>query len=413
MKTAISNIKTSREYRFVPLRFALVTLALCAFAFAQRTQAVNPPPDGGYPGGNTAEGQQALLSLTTGTYNTAGGWLSLKTDTTGNFNTATGAGALFATTADENTATGAGALLSNTSGEGNTANGAFALFNNTDHSFNTATGFQALFTNRTGQDNTATGVQALFFNDGAPSNNEASYNVAFGDYTLFSNTTGYANSAFGSGAMASNTSGSFNTAAGYQALGQAVDSGDGTVATGNYNTAVGERALSGVTTGSSNATLGAEAGSEVNTASNVICIGAFVPGISSVMGEVDHSCYIGNIYRGTVDLNTAVPVLVDQDGKLGTQGFDGTKMVLPGPHGGHPQPMSNEFRGEHRKVEELKAWITKLDSRGVRQEATIAEQRKQLEILATQLKEQAAEIQKVTAQVKTSTPRPALVRNDR
>ena len=240
-----------------------------------------------------------------------------------------------------------------------------------------------------------------FFNDGDPTNNEASYNSAFGNDALFSNTTGYGNSAFGSGAMASNTSGSFNTAAGFQALGQAVNAGDGTVATGNYNTAVGERALSGVSTGSYNATLGAEAGSEVNTASNVICIGAFVPGISSVAGEVDDSCYIGNIYHGTVDLNTAVPVLVDQDGKLGTQGFDGTKMVLPGPHNGHRQPVSNEFRGE---VDELKARITTLDSRDVRQEAIIADQRKQLEILATQLKEQAAQIQKVTAQVKTSKP---------
>ena len=381
------------------MKINTVLSVLIAFTISPMAHAVSPAPDGGYPGGNTAEGQQALLSLTTGTYNTAVGWFSLKTNTTGNFNTATGAGALFATTADENTATGAGALFSNTSGEGNTANGAFALFNNTDHSFNTATGFQALFTNRTGQDNTATGVQALFFNDGAPSNNEASYNVAFGDYALFSNTTGYANSAFGSGAMASNTSGSFNTAAGFQALGQAVSAGDGTLATGNYNTAVGERALGGVTTGSYNATLGVEAGSEVNTASNVICIGAFVRGISSVMGEVDHSCYIGNIYHGGVDFNTAVPVFVDQDGKLGTQGFDGTKMVLPGSHRGDPQPMSNEFRREHRNVQELKAWITKLDSRGVRQEAIIAEQRKQLEILATRFKEQAAQIQKVSAQV--------------
>jgi len=117
------------------------------------------------------------------------------------------------------------------------------------------------------------------------------------------------------------------------------------------------------------------------------------------MGEVDHSCYIGNIYHGGVDFNTAVPVFVDQDGKLGTQGFDGTKMVLPGSHRGDPQPMSNEFRREHRNVQELKAWITKLDSRGVRQEAIIAEQRKQLEILATRFKEQAAQIQKVSAQV--------------
>jgi len=197
--------------------------------------------------------------------------------------------------------------------------------------------------------------------------------------------------------MASNTSGSFNTAAGYQALGQAVDAGDGVVATGNYNTAVGERALGGVTTGGYNATLGAEAGSKVNIASNVICIGAGVPGISSVVGEVDDSCYIGNIYNAPVDLNTAVPVFVDQDGKLGTQGFDGTKMVLPSPHGGHPQSMLNEFRGEHRKVEELQVRMTELDCRLATQEATITAQQKQIDVLMARLKEQAAQIQKVSA----------------
>ena len=36
-------------------------------------RAVNPPPDGGYPGGNTAEGQNALLSLNNDIYNTATG----------------------------------------------------------------------------------------------------------------------------------------------------------------------------------------------------------------------------------------------------------------------------------------------------------------------------------------------------
>ena len=45
-----------------------------------RAQAVNPPPDGGYPGFNTAEGQNALLSLdtSTGFANTAVGALSLQ-----------------------------------------------------------------------------------------------------------------------------------------------------------------------------------------------------------------------------------------------------------------------------------------------------------------------------------------------
>ena len=77
---------------------------------------VVPAPDGCYPGFNTAEGQSALLSLTTGVANTAVGWFSLKSNAEGNFNTATGAGTLLLNTGDENTATGAGALLSNSTG---------------------------------------------------------------------------------------------------------------------------------------------------------------------------------------------------------------------------------------------------------------------------------------------------------
>src|ERR1700751_2208514 len=84
----------------------LIPPVLVCFALLPRAQAVSPAPDGGYPGGNTAEGQAALLSLTTGGYNTAVGYLSLRSDTTNSFNTAIGAGTLFANTADENTATG-------------------------------------------------------------------------------------------------------------------------------------------------------------------------------------------------------------------------------------------------------------------------------------------------------------------
>ena len=100
----------------------LIFLLACILALAT-SQAVTPPPDGGYPGGNTAEGQNALLSLTAGTYNTAVGWFSLQSNLTGNLNTAIGAGTLLANTADANTATGAGALLNNTSGANNTAAG--------------------------------------------------------------------------------------------------------------------------------------------------------------------------------------------------------------------------------------------------------------------------------------------------
>jgi hypothetical protein len=117
---------------------------LACFALPQSTLAVVPAPDGGYPGFNTAEGQKALFSLTTGVANTAVGWQSLRTLATGNFNTGVGAGTLALNTADENTATGAGALLSNTTGIDNTAHGAFALFSNTMGGENTATGHFAI-----------------------------------------------------------------------------------------------------------------------------------------------------------------------------------------------------------------------------------------------------------------------------
>jgi hypothetical protein len=88
-----------------------ILITLACFTFLPKAQPVSPPPDGAYPGGNTAEGLSALLGLSGGSYNTALGFLSLERNITGRFNTATGAGTLLVNTADENTATGAGALL--------------------------------------------------------------------------------------------------------------------------------------------------------------------------------------------------------------------------------------------------------------------------------------------------------------
>src|SRR5437016_2663669 len=96
--------------------FALSSLALCELA-----QAVSPPPDGGYPANNTAEGDFALFSLTTGGSNTANGYAALYNNTTGSGNTANGDSALGA----------------NTTGFGNTANGDSALGNNTTGGSNT------------------------------------------------------------------------------------------------------------------------------------------------------------------------------------------------------------------------------------------------------------------------------------
>src|SRR5215472_14274254 len=74
--------------------FRVVVLALACFALLPNARAVNPPPIGGYPGGNTAEGQSALLNLTTGTFNAGIGLFSLLDNATGNFNTGVGAGTL-------------------------------------------------------------------------------------------------------------------------------------------------------------------------------------------------------------------------------------------------------------------------------------------------------------------------------
>jgi hypothetical protein len=311
--------------RSIKINISLSVLLI--FALSSTSQAVSPSPDGGYPGGNTAEGQSALLSLTTGTYNTAVGLFSLMSNTDGQFNTAIGAGALLANTAAINTAAGSGALLNNTTGFRNTADGAFALFNNTNGSINsafgayallhntegtqnTAMGDQALFTNTTGQDNTAIGYQALFFNDGDPNNLEGSDNCAFGSYALGNSTTGDSNSAFGWSALGHNTIGFNNTAIGALALSSNTDH--------HANTAVGTRAMQNAT-GGFNIGLGVQAGFNITTANNVICIG-------SGGDNIDNSCFIGNIYSNIQPVIGTDPdyVTIASNGRLGRSNFNGS-----------------------------------------------------------------------------------------
>lgn len=275
----------------------LVRLVLACFALFQSAQAVSPPPDGGYPGGNTAEGQNALLNLTTGMYNTAVGLFSLESNVTGNLNTAIGAGTLSANTADNNTATGAGALLNNTTGSFNTAAGVFALFDNTTGGSNTANGFAALGNNTTGSFNTANGVNTLI------NNTTGANNTATGYQTLSNNTTAFGNTATGYRGLTSNTNGAGNTANGAGALQNNT--------TGGANTAIGSAALFNNTTGDSNTALGNSAGFGVTTASSVICIGTFGANVSN-------TTWIGNVYGVTTQNGTTAPVIVSADGQLGT-----------------------------------------------------------------------------------------------
>ena len=81
------------QFRTAILPF-LIAFMLSCFGLSPKLLAVVPAPDGGYPGGNTAEGDNALFSLTTGTSNTAIGFAALGSNTTGDFNTAEGFGAL-------------------------------------------------------------------------------------------------------------------------------------------------------------------------------------------------------------------------------------------------------------------------------------------------------------------------------
>ncbi len=71
---------------FAPCAFLLIAIVLTCFQLSPTAQAVNPAPDGGYPGNNTAEGTDALFNNTTGGTNTATGFDVLHNNTTGSDN---------------------------------------------------------------------------------------------------------------------------------------------------------------------------------------------------------------------------------------------------------------------------------------------------------------------------------------
>jgi hypothetical protein len=351
-----------------------ILIGILCIGLLPKVEAVVPPPDGGYPNFTTAEGTNALKNLSSGVANSALGWYSLFTNTSGSYNTGVGAGTLlFNNNGEENTAIGVAALLLNTDGLQNTAIGAVALLNN--------------------------GI-------------------------------GIENTAIGDSALQNNTEGGGNTATGFQTLSSNID--------GDLNTAYGDKALRFNTSGSNNTALGNSAGNGVTTADHVICIGA-------QGANVSNTTWIGNVYGATTQSVTTAPVIVSDTGQLGTvvsserfkkdistmekasevilslrpvtfhykTDAQGTPqfgliaeevakvnpaLVLPDKEG-KPYTVRydavnamllNEFLKEHRKNEE---------------------QQKQINVLTAQLKEQAAQIQKVSAQLETSKPAPQVVSN--
>src|SRR5438093_11345223 len=94
-----------------PRNLILTSILIICVGLAPKAHAISPPPDGGYPSGNTAEGQAALLSLTTGGFNTAIGSLSLRNNVEGDINTAIGDSTVLNNTGNDNAAIGAGAMV--------------------------------------------------------------------------------------------------------------------------------------------------------------------------------------------------------------------------------------------------------------------------------------------------------------
>ena len=321
---------------------AFALFALACFALAPQARAVLPPPDGGYTGQNTAEGDNALFSLTTGVSNTAIGFNALFSNAGGFGNTGVGSSALRANTFGiDNTALGAAALGSNTNGFGNVAIGFSALLMSTTTVGNTAVGFGALGLNTIGNGNVAIGFDVLGSNttgygntatgyDALITNGTGSNNTANGAFTLSSNMTGDDNTATGFDALTGNITGNNNTANGFDAL-TGNRAGNGNTATGvlalsgntggDNNTATGHDALLNNTTGSFNIALGAEAGGNLTTGSdNVDIANRGVAGEAETIRIGTREKHTNTFIAGINGVTVAggVGVIIDAKGHLGT-----------------------------------------------------------------------------------------------
>jgi Chaperone of endosialidase len=302
-----------------------------------------PTPVGDLGNGNTAIGNGSLLSLTTGTYNAAMGYQ---------------------------------ALSSNTTGSGNTASGAFVLSHNTAGHDNTAVGYQALYNNATGNWNTALGEFAL------AANSTGNLNTANGYFALWQNSIGQENVALGYLAGGNLHTGSYNIYIGSFMTGEDGETGVcyigsifGQTSSGGTPVYINSAGKLGTTTSSRRFK---EDIKLMNDASEALF--ALKPVTFRYKKEIDPK---GLPQFGLVaeDVEKVNPDLVvrDKEGKVNTVRYEQINAML-----------LNEFLKEHKRVEE--------------QEVTISDLKKDLGVLTAQLKEQAAEIQKVSAQLEMRRP---------
>jgi hypothetical protein len=367
--------------------FTTVLSALVCFGLCQQVQSATDTPDPGSVSlSNTADGQLALPGVT-GIYNSAFGFYALLSNGAANFNTGAGAGTLLVNTGNQNTAVGAGALLSNSTGEDNNAVGAFALFNSTTAFFNNAHGREALFANVDGGENNA-----------------------FGDLAMENNTSGASNTAIGDDALRFNVDGSFNVAVGDEA-------GTGLGVSVNNCIAIGAPGAGPFATFDNTCFIGSIFGEPVSDPASQVpvfvdtfnVVGIFNTSSRKIkhdvkpMGKASETIYqfkpvtfkYNSDWKGTTQYGLIAEDVAEVDPQLVVRGRDGEIMAV------HYEQISNmllnEFLKEHKKVEEQQASISQLKS--------------EMQTMVAQLKEQAAQIQKVSAQLEVNKPAPQVVAN--
>src|SRR6266508_2503599 len=347
--------------------FTTLLLALACFGFSSpKAFGVVPAPDGGYPGGNTAEGQNALLSLTSGQYNTGIGIFSVLSLSDGNFCTGIGAGTLLANTADQNTATGHGALFSNTNGSSNTAIGQSALFDNTTGDSNVAIGFLAL-SSSTGSNNIALGAGAGF-------------NVTSADNVICI------------GALGDNVS---NRCYIGHIRGATVGNGDGINVIVDSNGQLG--------TSNSSRRFKKDIKPMDQTSEAILSLKPVTFHYKNLdTKKAENTPQFGLIAEDVAEVNPDLVVL-DPDDKPFTVRYDAVNAML-----------LNEFLKEHRKVEEQgrrtreqEAKIREQEVAIAESKATITQLKSAMDVLTAGLKEQAAQIQRVSTNLDSKIGRAA------
>jgi len=389
MKTITLPLRNSVQPSLFRRSQFLIPLVLACFAIALQARATCQ--EGCLTNDNTVEGDDALISLTTGTDNTGVGFNALYTNTDGINNTAIGSAALSSNTSGfDNTAVGYRALPSNTTGYINIAIGSYALQDNTTGVQNTAIG--GLSSNTNGSYNTATGSGALAYNT------TGNFNTASGINALLYNTTGGNNIALGVAAGSNLTTGSYNIDIGHHGFhgeGNTIRIGKGGLQTATFIAGInGATVPTGVAvivdgTGHLGTTTSSARFKEeikpMDKASEAVL--ALRPVTFRYKKKLDAN---GIPQFGLVaeDVEKVNPDLVvhDEEGKPYTVRYEAVNAML-----------LNEFLKEHRKGEQQDCKIEKL-------EVIVEQQQEQIKRLTAALKDQAAQIQKVSTQLETSNP---------